>query len=56
MVIWGVLDPSNIFVSTTTGPVLIALAYATVIWGYVPATVATNSARDLGVLPTFTWS
>lgn len=66
LVIWGVLDPSNIFVSTTTGPVIIAMGkctplwissdaddimctgYATVVWGYVPGTVATNAARDLG--------
>jgi len=25
LVIWGVLDPSNIFVSSTTGPVVIAM-------------------------------
>lgn len=48
LIIWGVLDPSNIFVSSTTGPILVAMGYATVIWGYVPGTVATNPARDLG--------
>jgi len=48
LVIWGVLDPSNIFVSSTTGPVVIAMGYATVVWGFVPGTIATNAARDLG--------
>jgi len=48
LIIWGVLDPSNIFVLPSTAAPLIGLAYTTVIWGFAPATVATNTARDFG--------
>jgi len=48
LIIWGVLDPSNIFVTAPSGTVVVAFGYATIIWGYVPATIAANPARDLG--------
>jgi len=48
LIIWGCTDPSNIFVTPASIPFVIGLAYAVAIWGYVPATIATNSARDVG--------
>ncbi|KAF9507353.1 hypothetical protein BS47DRAFT_1321320 [Hydnum rufescens UP504] len=47
-VIWAVLDPSNLLVAPTTIAPLIGLAYGTMVWGFAPATIATNTARDLG--------
>jgi MIP family channel proteins len=48
LIIWGAIDPSNIFVTPASVPFVIGLAYAVAIWGYAPNTIATNSARDLG--------
>ncbi|KAH8107840.1 aquaporin-like protein [Cristinia sonorae] len=47
VVIWAVLDPTNIMVSPIAGPWIVALTYATVIWGYSPVGLAANAARDL---------
>ncbi|KAK7031617.1 aquaporin-like protein [Favolaschia claudopus] len=47
-VIFGCLDPSNALVPPSMAPVLIAMAYAAVIWGFTPNGLAANSARDLG--------
>jgi len=48
IVIWAVLDPANPFVSAPSAPFVIGLAYANMIWGFAPATISTNLARDLG--------
>ncbi|KDQ11549.1 hypothetical protein BOTBODRAFT_67910 [Botryobasidium botryosum FD-172 SS1] len=48
LVIWGVIDPSNIFVTPSSIPFVVGLAYTALIWGYVPVTLAANAARDLG--------
>ncbi|KAF8583721.1 aquaporin-like protein [Ramaria rubella] len=48
LVIWGALDPTNYFVPPTASPWVIGFTYAAVIWGYAPAGLAANSARDLG--------
>jgi len=48
IVIWACLDPSNFISSPTTSPWIIAFAYAAAIWGYGPANIAANSARDVG--------
>jgi len=48
LAIWGALDPTNHMIPPAAGPWLIGLVYATVIWGFSPATLAANTARDLG--------
>jgi glycerol uptake facilitator-like aquaporin len=48
IVIWAVLDPANPFVSATSAPFVIGLAYANMIWGFADVTISTNLARDLG--------
>lgn len=47
-VVWACLDPSNPFVSPTSVPFTIGLAYATMIWGFAANSISTNLARDLG--------
>lgn len=48
LVIWAVLDPANPFISPSTAPFAIGLAYAVMIWGFAGITISTNLARDLG--------
>ncbi|KAF8338746.1 aquaporin-like protein [Cantharellus anzutake] len=48
LVVWACLDPSNVFVTSTSIPAFIGLAWALVIWGFDPATLSTNVARDVG--------
>jgi len=48
IVIWSALDPANPFVSPTTAPFVVGLAYAAMIWGFADITISTNLARDLG--------
>ncbi|KAF8583722.1 aquaporin-like protein [Ramaria rubella] len=48
LVIWGALDPTNFFVPPAAAPWVIGFAYAAAIWGYAPAGLSANSARDLG--------
>ncbi|KAK4991900.1 hypothetical protein LTR66_002122 [Elasticomyces elasticus] len=48
IVIWAVLDPANPFVTPSTAPFVIGLAYATMIWGFADISISTNLARDLG--------
>ncbi|KAK6856713.1 hypothetical protein PG995_006900 [Apiospora arundinis] len=48
LVIWACIDPANPFVSHTTIPLTIGLAYAAMIWGFADITIAANMARDLG--------
>jgi len=48
LVIWACLDPSNFIASPRSAPWIIAMAYAAAIWGYAPANLAANSARDVG--------
>jgi glycerol uptake facilitator-like aquaporin len=47
IVFWACLDPANPFVSPTTVPYTIGLAYANMVWGFAGATISTNLARDL---------
>ncbi|KAJ9613295.1 hypothetical protein H2200_003237 [Cladophialophora chaetospira] len=48
IVIWACLDPANPFVSATSAPFTIGIAYATMVWGFAGNTISTNLARDLG--------
>lgn len=48
IVIWASLDPSNPFVSPTSAPWVIGMAYANMVWGFADITISTNLARDLG--------
>jgi len=48
LVIWACLDPSNFFAPPVAVPWIIGMAYAAAIWGYAPANLAANSARDVG--------
>jgi len=48
LVIWACLDPSNFIASPVSAPWIIGMAYAAAIWGYAPANLAANSARDVG--------
>jgi len=48
LAIWGSLDPTNHMIPPAAGPWLIAMVYAAAIWGFAPASLAANSARDLG--------
>ncbi|KAL0570471.1 hypothetical protein V5O48_011486 [Marasmius crinis-equi] len=48
LVIFGCLDPTNTFVSPTTIPVVIALAYGVAVWGFSVPGLAANAARDVG--------
>ena len=48
IVIWACLDPANPFVSPTSVPVVIGLAYGTMVWGFANISISTNLARDLG--------
>ena len=46
--IWACLDPANPFVSPTSAPFAIGLAYGVMVWGFANNTISTNLARDLG--------
>jgi len=48
LVIWAVLDPANPFITPSSAPFVIGLAYANMVWGFANATISTNLARDLG--------
>jgi len=48
IVIWAVLDPANPFVTPSSAPFVIGLAYGNMVWGFANATISTNLARDLG--------
>ena len=48
IVIWACLDPANPFVSPTSVPFTIGIAYAAMVWGFAANTISTNLARDLG--------
>lgn len=48
LVIWASLDPANPFISPTTAPWTIGLAYANMVWGFGGNSISTNLARDLG--------
>ncbi|KAI4098401.1 MAG: hypothetical protein LQ339_006456 [Xanthoria mediterranea] len=49
LIIWANLDPANPFVSPTSAPFAIGLAYATMVWGFADIAISTNLARDLGI-------
>ena len=48
IVIWACVDPTNFYVPTSFFSVVIGFGYATIIWGYAPAGLAVNTARDVG--------
>ncbi|KZP31737.1 aquaporin-like protein [Athelia psychrophila] len=48
LVIWAILDPTNILMPPQVGPWVVSLAYAVAIWGFSPAALAANAARDVG--------
>ncbi|KKY14926.1 putative glycerol uptake [Phaeomoniella chlamydospora] len=48
IVIWACLDPANPFVSPTSAPLTIGMAYGVMVWGFAANTISTNLARDLG--------
>jgi len=47
-VIWSCLDPTNFFAPPAAAPWIIGFAYGAAIWGFAPANMAANSARDVG--------
>lgn len=48
IVIWAALDPANPFISPSSAPFVIGMAYAVMVWGFADITISTNLARDLG--------
>jgi glycerol uptake facilitator-like aquaporin len=46
--VFSVLDPSNIFISPSSAPIVIGLIYFVTILCFAPNGVALNTARDLG--------
>ena len=48
IVIWAVLDPANRFVTQTSAPFTIGLAYSVMVWGFANVAISTNLARDVG--------
>ncbi|KZT69435.1 aquaporin-like protein [Daedalea quercina L-15889] len=48
VVVFGCIDPTNILCPPVVAPWIIGFTYAIIIWGFVPASVAANSARDVG--------
>ncbi|CAK3823966.1 glycerol uptake facilitator [Lecanosticta acicola] len=48
IVIWATLDPANPFITPSSAPFVIGMAYATMVWGFADITISTNLARDLG--------
>ncbi|KAF5381997.1 hypothetical protein D9615_004329 [Tricholomella constricta] len=48
LAIWASLDSSNALIPPVMGPVLVAVAYGTAIWGFSLAGLTANSARDIG--------
>ncbi|OCH92657.1 aquaporin-like protein [Obba rivulosa] len=48
LVAFACMEPTNFLCPPTMMPWIIAFSYAVVIWGYSPAGLAANSARDVG--------
>lgn len=48
IIIWACIDPANPFISPSTAPFAIGLAYGAMVWGFADITISTNLARDLG--------
>jgi len=48
LVIWGCLDPSNVFVTPASVPAIISFAYFVAISGFSPNGLSANPARDIG--------
>ncbi|KAJ7500524.1 aquaporin-like protein [Mycena galericulata] len=48
LVIFGSVDPSNIFIPPSAAPIAISMAYAVMIWGFSAVGLSANAARDLG--------
>lgn len=48
LAIWSSIDPANPFVSPSSVPIVIGVAYGVMVWGFAEITISTNLARDLG--------
>jgi len=48
LILWGLLDPANIFVVNSTIPAIIGLIFGSMGWAFGPAVISTNPARDFG--------
>lgn len=48
LAVFVILDPSNVFIAPTTGPVLIGLAYFVAVANFAGNGIALNTARDVG--------
>lgn len=48
MVIWAALDPTNVLIPPSLGPITVAMGFATIVWGFAAPGIALNTARDLG--------
>ncbi|KAF7968970.1 hypothetical protein HWV62_28769 [Athelia sp. TMB] len=48
LVIWAILDPTNMLIPPQAGPWVVSFAYAMAIWGFSPTALAANAARDVG--------
>ncbi|KAI5477887.1 hypothetical protein MNV49_005780 [Pseudohyphozyma bogoriensis] len=48
ILVFSVLDPSNVFISFSSAPVVIGIAYTALICAFAPDSLALNTARDLG--------
>lgn len=48
LVIWAVSDPTNVIIPPVMAIPVIALAYASAIWGFGTPGVSLNTARDMG--------
>lgn len=46
--IFGILDPTNAFISPTTGPIIISIMFVILISCFAVNGVSLNTARDLG--------
>lgn len=48
IVVFAVLEPSNLFVTFSSVPLVIGAAYMAIIWAFAADSIALNAARDVG--------
>jgi len=48
LIIWGIMDPTNLFVPPPAAPWVVGFAYSAIIWAFAPGALSANTARDLG--------
>jgi len=48
LVIWAIMDPSNLVCPPQVGPWVISFGYAAMIWGFGALGLSLNTARDVG--------